>query len=402
MSAIVNLQTTDQNAVKLARFLSEIAPNESAKAVADECVTLGEQSQFTAFVKKLISSPDLLFASENDRDIEGIFSWVTSLLVSQSDGETESLSMQLCNSVAAESSRSQLRLRILTSLFNLLSRFPVRCQVFTLLLNYAVKTGNVPSISSYLINIDVHVNTWSAVPSNEELQSLYLLTYQALASISETAGAQNSLLKYLAIFTNESLASAKDLDSVKEQAANAVIGTIEAPLEQSHRVDYSGILSYPAVQQLKDDGKYANMYNLLKVFSNGDVEQFKNSCVDGINFERGMENVRLLRICVLASSARELKYDDIAKALDVDIKDVEQWIVKAVTAELLVAQIDQLRSVIIVERAAPRFFNDQQWNDLNQKLHGWRDNVKELLSVVRSAKEQRAKLNVKRGAAKKA
>ena len=75
---------------------------------------------------------------------------------------------------------------------------------------------------------------------------------------------------------------------------------------------------------------------------------------------------------------------------DVDIKDVEQWIVKAVTAELLVAQIDQLRSVIIVERAAPRFFNDQQWNDLNQKLHGWRDNVKELLSVVRSAKEQRA------------
>ena len=120
----------------------------------------------------------------------------------------------------------------------------------------------------------------------------------------------------------------------------------------------------------------------------------------GVDLEKGLNNVRLLSICGLASSARELKYSDIASALEIDETAVEQWVVRAVTAELLEAQIDQLRRVIIVERAAPRFFNDQHWQDLNVKLHGWRDNVKELLAVVRSAKENRAVLQAKR--AKKA
>ena len=307
--------------------------------------------------------------------------------------------MQLCSTVAQDTDRSPLRLRILTSLFNLLDRSPIRFQVFTLLLQYASTTGNIASISSYLANIDVHVNSWSTAPTTQELQQLYLLTYTALANVGETTSAQSSLLKYLATFNN---ASSTEVATTKDHAAQAVIGTIEAPLELSRRVDHSGILSYAAIQQLKDDSKYGALYNLLEIFSNGDVQKFKASKVEGVNFEKGMENVRLLSICVLASSARELKYVDIAQALEVEESDVEKWVVKAVTAELLDAQIDQLRSVIVVERAAPRFFNDQQWNDLNQKLHGWRDNVRDLLAVVRSAKEQRAILTVKRGAAKKA
>ena len=64
MSSIVNLSVVDANATKLAKFLSENAPNAAAKAVADECIALGEQSQFSTFVSKLVSTPDLLFASE--------------------------------------------------------------------------------------------------------------------------------------------------------------------------------------------------------------------------------------------------------------------------------------------------------------------------------------------------
>jgi len=403
MSSIVNLSTPDQNATKLAKFLSENAPNAAAKSVADECIALGEQSQFSTFVSKLVSTPDLLFASENDRDVEGIFSWLGSLIVGEVNGsESNTLSMELCSTVAQQTDRSPLRLRILTSLFNLLNRSQVRFQVFTLLVNYAVKTENVASISSYLANIDVHVNSWRTAPTTSELQQLYLLTFTALSSVNETTSAQSSLLKYLATFDQTSLSSAANLDSIKAHAATAIVGTIEAPLEDTRRIDHSGILTYPAVQQLKGDAKYGSMYNLLEVYSNGDVQKFQAANVEGVDKVKGMENVRLLRICVLASSARELKYADIAKALEVDEKEVEKWVVKAVTADLLEAQIDQLRNVIVVERAAPRFFNDQQWNDLNKKLHGWRDNVKELLSVVRGAKEQRAILTAKRGAAKKA
>ena len=398
MSAIVNLSTTEENAVKLAQFLAENAPNAAAKAVAEQCSALGEQSQFSEFVAKLTQQPDLLFASEKDSEVEGVFGWLGSLLVLPS-ADHESLVMNLCAAVVQDTARAPLRLKVLASLFNLLSRSPVRFKVFTLLLNFADKTNQVNSISSYLLNIDVHVKSWNSATTTEDLRQLYLLTYTSLSS-SEKKFSTKSLLKYLATFNG---ASASDLAAVKEHAAKAVIDTIEAPLELSRFApgsDQSSIMTYSAVLHLKDDAKYGSLFSLLQVFSNGNVVEFKNSKVAGVDLEKGLNNVRLLSICGLASSARELKYSDIASALEIDETAVEQWVVRAVTAELLEAQIDQLRRVIIVERAAPRFFNDQHWQDLNVKLHGWRDNVKELLAVVRSAKENRAVLQAKR--AKKA
>ena len=398
MSAIVNLSTTEENAVKLAQFLAENAPNVAAKAVAEQCSALGEQSQFSEFVAKLTQQPDLLFASEKDSEVEGVFGWLGSLLVLPS-ADHESLVMNLCAAVVQDTARAPLRLKVLASLFNLLSHSPVRFKVFTLLLNFADKTNQVNSISSYLLNIDVHVKSWNSATTTEDLRQLYLLTYTSLSS-SEKKFSTKSLLKYLATFNG---ASASDLATVKEHAAKAVIDTIEAPLELSRFApgsDQSSIMTYSAVLNLKDDAKYGSLFSLLQVFSNGNVVEFQNSKVEGVDLEKGLNNVRLLSICGLASSARELKYSDIASALEIDETAVEQWVVRAVTAELLEAQIDQLRRVIIVERAAPRFFNDQHWQDLNVKLHGWRDNVKELLAVVRSAKENRAVLQAKR--AKKA
>jgi translation initiation factor 3 subunit M len=398
MSAIVNLSTTEENAVKLAQFLAENAPNVAAKAVAEQCSALGEQSQFSEFVAKLTQQPDLLFASEKDSEVEGVFGWLGSLLVLPS-ADHESLVMNLCAAVVQDTARAPLRLKVLASLFNLLSHSPVRFKVFTLLLNFADKTNQVNSISSYLLNIDVHVKSWNSATTTEDLRQLYLLTYTSLSS-SEKKFSTKSLLKYLATFNG---ASASDLATVKEHAAKAVIDTIEAPLELSRFApgsDQSSIMTYSAVLNLKDDAKYGSLFSLLQVFSNGNVVEFQNSKVEGVDLEKGLNNVRLLSICGLASSARELKYSDIASALEIDETAVEQWVVRAVTAELLEAQIDQLRRVIIVERAAPRFFNDQHWQDLNVKLHGWRDSVKELLAVVRSAKENRAVLQEKR--AKKA
>ena len=400
MSSIVDLQTQETNAVKLAEFLHSKA-NADTQTCTKECIALGEQSNFSAFVSKLSTQPELLFSSDKDSDVEGVFAWLGSVLVKNitKADEHESLTMNLCNAVVQSTDRSALRLRILTNLFNLLSRSPVRFQVFTVLLTFASTTGNVASITSYLANLEEHVKAWNPSTTVQDLQQLYLLSYKSLTDVGAEASAQNALLKYLSMFNG---ASASDLAGVKDLAAGALVGAIEAPLALSRSVDTTGIMSYSAVQQLKGDAKYGALFNMMEVFSNGNVVDFKSSKADGVDMSKGLENVRLLCVCSMASSTRELTYSEIALALEIEEKDVEEWVVKAVTAELLEAQIDQLRKVIVVERAAPRFFNDQHWKNLNTKLHGWRDNVKELLAVVRSAKAERANIAVKRGAAKKA
>ena len=283
MSAIVNLSTTEENAVKLAQFLAENAPNVAAKAVAEQCSALGEQSQFSEFVAKLTQQPDLLFASEKDSEVEGVFGWLGSLLVLPS-ADHESLVMNLCAAVVQDTARAPLRLKVLASLFNLLSHSPVRFKVFTLLLNFADKTNQVNSISSYLLNIDVHVKSWNSATTTEDLRQLYLLTYTSLSS-SEKKFSTKSLLKYLATFNG---ASASDLATVKEHAAKAVIDTIEAPLELSRFApgsDQSSIMTYSAVLNLKDDAKYGSLFSLLQVFSNGNVVEFQNSKVEGVDLE---------------------------------------------------------------------------------------------------------------------
>ena len=64
-----------------------------------------------------------------------------------------------------------------------------------------------------------------------------------------------------------------------------------------------------------------------------------------------LENTRLLSVCALASNERELSYTKIATALEVEDTSVEEWVIKAVTADLIEAQIDQLRRVIVIDRA---------------------------------------------------
>ena len=118
----------------------------------------------------------------------------------------------------------------------------------------------------------------------------------------------------------------------------------------------------------------------------------------GLELERGLENTRLLSVCALASNERELSYATIAGALEVDEAQVEEWVIKAVTADLIEAQIDQLRRIIVIDRATPRFFGAKHWEDLNVKLQAWRTNVRQLLGVIQDAKRQRSAMNQTRSA----
>ncbi len=67
--------------------------------------------------------------------------------------------------------------------------------------------------------------------------------------------------------------------------------------------------------------------------------------VHSISHEECIANMRLLSLCSLATKSEEVCYADIAEALQIDIEDVEPWVIKATDAGLMQSRMDQFEQV---------------------------------------------------------
>ncbi len=64
-----------------------------------------------------------------------------------------------------------------------------------------------------------------------------------------------------------------------------------------------------------------------------------------VNHEECIANMRVLSLCSLAMKSEEVCYADIAEALQIDIEDVEHWVIKATQAGLMLSKMDQFEQV---------------------------------------------------------
>ena len=69
----------------------------------------------------------------------------------------------------------------------------------------------------------------------------------------------------------------------------------------------------------------------------------------GVSHVDCVEKMRLLSICSLASQQPEVPYALLATTLQIEVCEVEYWVVKAIMAGLLEAKMDQLREVVAVQ-----------------------------------------------------
>lgn len=67
-------------------------------------------------------------------------------------------------------------------------------------------------------------------------------------------------------------------------------------------------------------------------------------------------------------------------------EDVEEWVVKAITAGLVDARIDELKKVVVVSRYSQREFGDENWRQLAARLTTWRSNVAAMLDTLQSGR----------------
>ena len=120
----------------------------------------------------------------------------------------------------------------------------------------------------------------------------------------------------------------------------------------------------------------------------------------GIDTEQCREKIRLLSLCSLASQRDEIAYADAAAVLQVAADDVEQWVVDAMTQQLIDARLDQQRQVIIVHastqrtRSAAQFAaangeSQEEWVALKTRLDAWKSEMGAVLETMSKIQDSR-------------
>ncbi|XXG71714.1 hypothetical protein AAC387_Pa07g0978 [Persea americana] len=389
--------TTEEDPVLAAvRFTSELAWADAGPEVAEpqvttlcieaqECMVMG---RWLDLVSLMLTSADLIYSRVSEKDLEFIFT-ITCNLVTKTDSPDEALEMaKLISAKVAQqpNEKPALRLKILFNLYNLLETPYSRFFVYTKALNLAAEGKVAENIIPSFKNIDSFLKEWNIGILDQ--RELFLSIYNILKENKSSAKESFCFLtKYLATFSSD---DAYTISDAKEEAVRAIIEFVKAP-----DIFQCDLLDMPAVGQLEKDGKYALVYQLLKIFLTHRLDAYldfhaANSTLlksYGLVHEDCITKMRLMSLADLSSNdSGVISYTVIKDTLRVSDDEVEFWVVKAITAKLLDCKMDQMNQTVIVSRCTERVFGLLQWKALRSKLGVWRGNIAGVISTIQANK----------------
>nr|DAD35075.1 TPA_asm: hypothetical protein HUJ06_005715 [Nelumbo nucifera] len=382
---------------------------------AQEFIVMGRWLDLASL---MLTSADLIFSRVSEKDLECSFAIICNL-VTKTESPDEALEMaKLISAKVSQQANDKpaLRLKILFTLYNLLenpySRFYVYMVALTLAVNGKVTEHIIPSFKK----IDNFLKEWN-IGTLDQRQLFLTISNILKENKSSAKDSFHFLTKYLATFSSE---DAYTLSEAKEEAVRAIVEFVKAP--DMFQCD---LLDMPAIGQLEKDGKYALVYQLLKIFLTQRLDAYldfhaANSTLlksYGLVHEDCITKMRLMSLADLGSNdSGEIPYALIKETLRVGLlfillpcifkffsflslcyigvnftpqvtdDEIELWIVKAITAKLLDCKMDQMNQVVIVSRCTERVFGLHQWQSLRSKLATWRGNIANVINTIQANK----------------
>lgn len=403
-STLVNIAENAE--IRLIELLSTEA---YSKAFVQDCETCIANAQASALIRTILSDEGALsslWKIPTPSDGVSAFALLLALLDRVEDSEEESaLAMELAKKFVnmagnVEEEDSKRIVGMLCFLYNLRSDGLEKCRLLTQIVTLAstncsdllLEEAN-GELGSLLLpeTIQSNMNDWN-VDANEKRCLLEALA-RAMETIGKLAEKQRFWLLVLETFSEDSLDTILKNDMAIEVAQNATIGAIQDPIALF--TEQRGMLDLPAVKALKETSNESQtqLYNLLSIFLSGKLNDFfafqkqypsALSQYD-ISEENATKNIRILSLCSLAAEHNEIPYDVIASTLGIDSSEVESWVITACASGLLVAKMDQLQQVVMVEKCVVRQFGLEQWKVLQVRLNGWKKNVKAVLDGLNNS-----------------
>eukprot|EP00475_Leptophrys_vorax_P012335 TRINITY_DN18774_c0_g1_i1.p1 TRINITY_DN18774_c0_g1~~TRINITY_DN18774_c0_g1_i1.p1 ORF type:complete len:454 (-),score=31.77 TRINITY_DN18774_c0_g1_i1:198-1559(-) len=416
----------------VARFCAEIAWAEGGEEVAGPAVaqavaeagSLLTASRYADLVSLLLTSSETVLAKASEKDAEGAFTFIASLVPrAASKEQVEALAAQLAGKLlVAPADKPALKIRILVFLYNSLAAWPrARYVVFAAALRLALAAKHAELMVPLARRFDaLCFREWGASVARSELRDLYLSLAQLL---QETKGgareASPFFLKHLALFAADEAAS----PAAVQAAVQASVDFIKAP-----DAFQSDLLDLPAVQQLARDATHAPLHALLSTVLRERLPQFHVLCQShpdllatyGLSKDDLEAKMRLMSLAALATDSfaaaaaaaapsasggggaaaagssggaagsafavGEIRYALLQDTLQVSDGEVEEWVVRGIAAKVIDARMDQQRRVVVVTRSTQRVFGPAQWQDLRSRLAVWKDNIANVSRTTQGAR----------------
>jgi len=365
---------------------------ESVTSKYEELAALLEKGETTALLERLFDVQEVLFDANHCTvaEAEVCFYIISGLFKHLTPEQAQSCSKSFAERLTQNTQANVAqRIKILGNLYNLMEdECALRYALFCTMVKYAKATNQVDQIVQHLKHIPLWLEQWKADTAQQ--RELYLRVYELLEE-AKSKEAHAHLIKYLGTFEKASVA---ELDSVLTLTTQALVKVVNS----SEYFTFEAYTDMQCFQHLKTKPDTAGLLELCGLFSSGTLELYsafvaKNGSLFSklnVNEEECLRKMRLLAICTVGDGMQEVPYSTIQKALNMPADQVERWVIKAISAKLVDAKMDQLREVVLFSRVSQRVFTLHQWQGLNEKLISWKANVKALLQVVQKAQQDHA------------
>ncbi|KAL1884248.1 hypothetical protein VTK73DRAFT_3232 [Phialemonium thermophilum] len=273
----------------------------------------------------------------------------------------------------------------LTTVFNLLKEDnPLRFNVFMQILRFVKQHNQYDLLKPRLKNVAKWLKDWDV--DEEDQRKLYVEVADVAAEAGDEGESYYYLIKALGTFDRD------DQEEItSEEAQQLSLRALRIALLSPTQFDFQDLRALPTVQALSDSHPVYSQ--LLDIFTEQDLEDYNdfNEEHEGwlekerLEHEKLQRKMRLLTFASLAASTpnREIPYQNIAKALQVPLEEVELWTIDVIRAKLVEGRLSQKNKVFLVHRTTYRVFGEKQWRELGTRVDQYKTVVDHLISVIR-------------------
>jgi len=398
------------------RLIELLSTNATSSTFAVDCERCIANAQASHLIRTIIDDEGALsslWKGAIESDGVSAFALLVALLERVNDeetvrdGEESALAMTLADTIARIASNpdtgSDTTKRIvgmLCFLYNLRPNGTEKCRLLVHIVSIAASScpdllddEEKGELGTLLApdNIVQFMEKWNV--SIQDKRMLLNALGKAMKKKGQQQTKQRFWLLLLETYNNDLIGSILKDKEAMEVAHNAAIGAIQDPITLF--VEQRGMLHLPAVAALSQSSNKSHqlLSNLLTIFLTGKLQDLFSFTHQhptalssfSISEDTSANHIRILSLCSLAAEHNEIPYSVIASTLEIDHSDVESWVIAAVASGLLVAKMDQLQQVVMVEKCVVRQFGTDQWKVLQERLNGWKKNVKTVLEGLKQS-----------------
>jgi hypothetical protein len=340
------------------------------------------------------------YAEKDQTRRESLIRFLVSLLLKNHDGDNSSNHSKVVKGmiddvgqdgggggVEKAGSTRNVRLRILEHIFNSLDQEShLRYEIFILMIRVALQLdipvidGGLLLVSSSFKRLPEWLDVWQSV-TRDEKRSMYLLLrdlFRRLGNMEMAVESSRLAMTYI---------DDKDKKGHVEEARRSIAEALN--VDQMFVMDR--FLEIDLVKFIQGDP----LYELLYIVVHGSLEEFvdfysRHAMIlerYGLVYEDLLRKMRLLSLVQLASPDDVwLSYPEVADALQIDVEEVETWIIDAIRFKLVEARLDQFDQSVWLKKLVSRVFETKEWHALADQIQEWNVKLDYMLDSIRASK----------------